>query len=145
MLNTIILLLVVTQGIVCYVLYLGRKRYLKDYKYIKEQNLSTIKEIYNLKHDIEDDISSIRKRLDVRENISERLERDINNLNKDVYKDITAWMDATVDNEKDIGKLKQSLENIVYKTKAIDEWIDKQAWEKLKKDKPNLTFFPIES
>ncbi len=95
MLTTIMLLLVVTQGIVCYVLYLERKRYLKDYKYIKKQSLSTIKEIYNLKHDIDE--------------------------------------------------LKKSLENIVYKTKAIDEWIDKQAWEKLKKDKPNLTFFPIES
>jgi len=62
--------------------------------------------------ELEDDISSIRKRLDVRETISERLERDINNLNKDVYKDITTWMNITVDNQRDINELQLSLESM---------------------------------
>jgi len=149
MLTTIMLLLVVTQGIVFCELYLGRKRYLKDYnnqlhkndfirlrlKRLEDKTFGLI-----LKHE-EEGVFIGNRTCDRAEDRLLRIEKQIQRIQDSDKNTFDCSYEALMKSKKNTEDIK----NILYKTKAIDEWIDKQAWEKLKKDKPNLTFFPIES
>ena len=95
------------------VFYLGhRNKYRRLDKDVYNELKKQSKDITENKWDNKRAIADIKQDIVLFSSDLKDAFKSIEDLNKDVYKDITTWMNITVDNQRDINELQLSLESL---------------------------------
>ena len=95
------------------VFYLGhRDKYTRLDKDVYNELKKQSKDITENKWDNKRAIADIKQDIVLFSSDLKDAFKSIEDLNKDVYKDITTWMNITVDNQRDINELQLSLESL---------------------------------
>ena len=95
------------------VFYLGhRDKYTRLDKDVYNELKKQSKDITENKWDNKRAIADIKQDIVLFSSDLKDAFKSIEDLNKDVYKDITTWMNVTVDNQRDINEIQLSLESL---------------------------------
>ena len=95
------------------VFYLGhRDKYTRLDKDVYNELKKQSKDITKNKWDNKRAIADIKQDIVLFSSDLKDAFKSIEDLNKDVYKDITTWMNVTVDNQRDINEIQLSLESL---------------------------------